>query len=721
MEVQEKNREVLLVKRDSGVVLVILDSPGKVNTLSSTTNDSLGNLFKLVSKDKDIKGLILISGKPDTFVIGADLFEIRRAKGVEDIQKLCTIGHTIFNDLSKLPFPTVAAINGACLGGGLELALSCSRRIATDNPATIIGLPETRLGLIPGLGGTQRLPRLIGLKSALEIILTADPLSSQRALEMGIVDKVVPANDLIEEAEKLIFELEKTGDFDAFNYGASRNHDDLSPEKSAKLFAITERSLRIKTKGNYPAQTMVIDAIKTGLEQGMEAGLKKEQDIFSHLAMTDVSANLISLFFNTDFARQSAISLARKFPGSEPKSLGIAGSGLMGTSIAALAANHGLEVFIKVDEHKKESTIQRFSEFATRYGGKQNKATQAKDALERLHIVPNYADIAQADLIIECVLEEEEVKLAVLSQLDSLAPAEAVIATNTSSLSLSTLANSLKSPERFVGIHFFHPVDRMPLVEVIALAGTNRKSLARAVSMLTKMDKTPLVVKDGPGFLINRLLTAFMIASARLVDQGIPLNWIDEVALEYGMPLGPWELVDEIGWNVGITVSRSLHERIGNRMAPPKCLVLCGQLGLEGKKGGAGNFLWNGEKKGPYNPLVLEQVNGTVSEQRCPEDKKQELTDKLFLPMVDEAAYCLEEKIVAKPRDIDMAIILGIGFPAFRGGLLRYADKVGLKTVLDKLTSMYAEDGTNRKPCDLIRKYVDQGRSFYSLAGGAEE
>ncbi|MBX9567950.1 MAG: enoyl-CoA hydratase/isomerase family protein [Candidatus Obscuribacterales bacterium] len=734
----ERKRELTTIKRPSGVALILFDSTAKYNSLGAPVRIELDETLDHIAKDDSIVGIICISGKHDSFIIGADIQEIRKCESKEEVHDLCTKGQILFDKLNNFPKPAIAAINGSCLGGGVELALACHKRIATTEKHTIFAMPETRLGLIPGLGGTQRLPLLIGLKAALDMILSSSTISAEEAHSLGLIDELVESANLIESAEKMVLEYAKSDEWKqrSSNRAAGVKATpqckvELEPEKAQKLLAISERAIKLRTKGNYPAQIEAIKVIREGLTHGYEKGLIAESNAFAELASGEVSANLISLYLNTEFAKSSAQAMVQKINGSQVKTLGLVGAGVMGIGLAERAAAAGIKVLLKTKADKMDAVKEELRQLAQR-SAQHNKSDSPAEKesvlqtiLDRISLVSEQKDLDSADLILESIIEDESAKKELLSQFskqkDSL-----ILATGTSSLSVKKLSESVEKPENFIGIHFFHPVALMPLVELISHPGTAKQTLARAMDLVLKLDKTPIVVKDSPGFLINRLLTVYLFEVARLAGEGKPLNWLEETMLEFGMPMGPIQLMDEIGIDVSFTVANTLEEGFGERMKSPEIFHKARAIGLQGKRSNVGLYLWEGgEKRVKINPDLLEKTGAVWTEEKCPEDEKVKLTERMLYPMIDEAARCLEEKVISRPREIDFALILGIGFPAFRGGLLRYADTRGLRQIVTRLEEIYSESaarGTSsqRQVSSLLKNYAESGRSFYSLAGAKE-
>jgi 3-hydroxyacyl-CoA dehydrogenase/enoyl-CoA hydratase/3-hydroxybutyryl-CoA epimerase len=699
---------------------MILDAAGKHNLLSSHVIDEFADNIQQAKDDPEIKALAIISGKSDTFLSGADLHEIMKFTAADQAEELSRRGQRIFNALANIGKPTVAAIHGVCLGGGLELVLCCNRRIATDDPITLIGLPETKLGFVPGLGGTQRLPRLVGIRNTLEVILTGDPVSAQRAFELGIIDKLSTQDTLLDDAEKEALELLQSGNWRSPDEIASKAAGELTPEKLKSLFAMAERSVRIRTRGNYPAQTQVLEVMKEGLQNGIEAGLDLEAKTFANLSVSEVSKNLVFLFFTTEFARQSAAAAASKEDTPLVKTVGIIGAGMMGSTIAQLAAQSGFDIlFQSAQKERHDYLTQRAQEINQRL----LKASQ--DSGNSKHIgtvkaVVKDEEFAAADLIIEACAENVETKTEVFNRLAKVVKPDAVIASNTSSLSISAFKKSVPDNITLVGMHFFHPVDKMPLVEVIAPAGTTKSSTAQVTAFLSKLGKTPVTVKDSPCFLVNRLLYCYLVEAARIAAEKTPINWVEEAAIDFGMPMGPMALLDEVGLDVSNMVAKALEQAFGERMAAPPELDEAMRIGMIGKKTGRGIYSWDesGKKLG-FDKMITENIGLVVTDTKVDKELARKLTMRMILPMIDEAARCLEEKVVRRPREIDLCMVMGMGFPPFRGGLLRYADALGLDKVIEGLTELYSHS-PKRSISPYLVKLASENRGFYARSAGEE-
>ncbi|MBK9282169.1 MAG: enoyl-CoA hydratase/isomerase family protein [Candidatus Obscuribacter sp.] len=670
------------------------------NVLGQSTLDQLKIILDLLKKDTKVRGILLASAKKDHFVYGADLHEILGFKTFEQAHFLSSEGQKVFQELATLGKPVVAALHGACLGGGLEAALAATRRIASDHESTLLGLPEVRLGLIPGLGGTQRLPRLIPLRNALEFILTSEAVGAARALELGIVSEVVKHEDLFKRARDLALELVK---------GTAPEQpakEEEKPEKAKTLFATMERSFRIRFKGNYPAPLKAIEAIKYALKEDILEGLDFEARAFAELAVDPTSSNLIQIFFSQDFITRSAERSAQKYCPTPPRVVGLAGTGIMAREIIREAMHNCPEMTFKV----KASSAARAEEF---------KAHYPEDT--RVEASHDFSIFSDCDLVIEAIVEDAAKKRALLTELEKHVKDDCIIATNTSSLELINLGQDLSKPDRFVGTHFFYPVDKMQLVEVISHPSTSQKASATALSFVTTLKKTPVSVKDSTGFLVNRLLCCVLLEAGRLLEDGVPFNWIEDAAIQFGLPMGPFTLLDELGLPLCFSVASELYRTFGERFKTGPTMDRTAAEGFTGKQSGQGLYVWDeGGRKLHVNEKFLSLNGLTLSEEKPSPEEVALIQKRLLMPMLDEAARCLEEKVVRKPRELDLALVVGTGYPAFRGGPLRYCDHLGIEAVVKDIEMVYAMSGSGvkRSPCKLLLTMKESGRRFYS--SGAE-
>lgn len=697
-------KELNLTVRDSQVGYLTLNVPGRANTLTSEIIDYIDHAIDLAARS-DLKGLVFASSKHDIFIAGADIKEILTVKEDSVARSLAERGHAVFKKILALPFPTVSAIHGICLGGGLEFILCSDGRLATPAPHTLIGLPEVNIGLIPGLGGTQRLTARVGLKSALDFILSGEPKSSEECLSIGLIDELVEEEKLFDRAEEMVLALAAT-DFDRKKLREERaramEEADGGEKKRQMLLKTSERVIRIRTGGHYPAPKLVLEVIRTGLEQGEEKGFAAEIDGFAKMAVSNIAKNMINVYFTREMAAQTALrALEKSAPISE---LGILGSGVMGKGVAETAINAGLSVVIRgSSDEKSEAEAERLTRRLHEESGASVIAAEDMDRLSK------------ADIIIESVNEDLKLKKELIGKLEL--AESTILATNTSSFSIAEIASFSNRPENVLGLHFFSPVDRMPLVEVITHEGTDAGVQRRATGLIGRLGKVPIVVKDSPGFLVNRLLCIFLLEASRMLDEKVPLNWIDSVSTKFGMPMGAFELCDELGWELITSVARLLHDKFGERMLPPAVMDRAMTMGIDGKKTNAGCYLWaDSNRKLSINQDFIEKADVRTSDEPVNETTALEIQDRLILPMIDEAARCLEEKVVRKARDIDLAIIIGAGFPPFRGGLLRYADELGIDYVVDGLDRIYTKHEPKRTVSSMLLEMQQAGRKFYSLS-----
>jgi 3-hydroxyacyl-CoA dehydrogenase/enoyl-CoA hydratase/3-hydroxybutyryl-CoA epimerase/enoyl-CoA isomerase len=701
-------------ERDDGIGVITLDLPDKkVNTLSQATLTELGGLIAGLMKRSDIRGLLFRSGKPGQFIAGADLNELGALAfaSKELVGQAITMGHQLYGMVARLPFPTVALVDGNCMGGGTELILAMDDRILSNCSQTKIALPETKIGIIPGWGGTQRLPRLIGL-NAIEIICGGEPVSGAKALELGLAFDCVPAEKLVEEGVRRIEDLARSGEWKA-RRKKLQGPLGLSPDQHAFAFATAEGAIRMKTKGQYPAPLVALKAIKDGCNLTLEEGLKVEREASLEVMGSPISANLIAVFFMQNrLARDVGVERADVAPYAIHR-VGVVGSGLMGAGIAAAHARSGLPTaMVDVDDSRLADGLKRATEVVT----SRIKIGRAsyEDLAKMLGLLSTSAShniLADRDLVIEAITENESAKAETYRELAKVMKDSAILASNTSTISITRLAESAPHPDRFVGMHFFNPVDRMELVEVIRGAKTSDETIATVVALAKQVRKTPIVVKDCAGFLVNRVLLPYMNESLQLLNEGVPMDAIDEAATRFGMPMGPIALHDLVGLDTAAFAGKVMIEAYPDRAVPAYVLMEMVKHGRLGQKSGLG-FRKHSGKKVEADPSLASILEKHRTGERS--IGSEEITDRLFLPMLLEATRILEEGIVREPADVDMGLILGIGFPPFRGGILRWADSVGAGKLLEKLEA-YRSLGKRFEPTETLIRHADKGEVFYPM------
>lgn len=692
---------------ERGIATLVFDTPNsEVNVLRSEALYELEHEIIQMQGDKSIKALFIESAKEHIFIAGADINEIKALEEDTQSVEMLRRGHQILNMLEKLPFPTVAIIDGACLGGGLELALACDYRVATNDAHTRIGLVEVSLGLIPGLGGTQRLPLLVGFAKAIELITASKRLKGDKAFSLGLVDASVPRGYLDFKKEAFSKEI-LAGTLEAEikkRRKGIRWYEIFAPVKIL-IAKMARREVMHKTAGHYPAPLKAIDVLEETLTMSLEEGLKVELEAFIPLAASEISKNLIELFFISESLKKETFSKA------EPKTIesaAVIGVGTMGSGIAWLLAHN--DISVRLGDSSMENIaaamrkmMQSFERIKRR-GRLNDREIGLK--MDRVTYTVEMKGLTKTDIVIEAVSEDPVLKKKIYETLEAEVSDETIIATNTSSLAVSDLVTESQHPERFVGMHFFNPAPKMPLVEVIAGEKTNDETIATVVTLAKKLGKTPIKVAECAGFLVNRILLPYLNESVTMFEEGEDIERIDRLLTAFGMPMGPFTLADEVGIDIGEQVSHILHEAYGERITPSKVLSQMTANAWLGKKTGQGFYVHKGQNKSLNPRLGSMQSGDTLLEENI-------ILDRAILIMVNEAALCLEEEVVDNARYLDMAMVMGTGFPAFRGGLLRYADAEGLENIVARLQRLEEEFGTRFKPNKTLVEMAKNTQTFY--------
>jgi 3-hydroxyacyl-CoA dehydrogenase/enoyl-CoA hydratase/3-hydroxybutyryl-CoA epimerase/3-hydroxyacyl-CoA dehydrogenase/enoyl-CoA hydratase/3-hydroxybutyryl-CoA epimerase/enoyl-CoA isomerase len=686
------------------IAVVTFNQPkSRANTLNQAVLAELESVLYTLSRRTDLKGVILRSGKPGMFIAGADLRELGSSLlNHAEAEKLTKRGHDLIAGFEKLPFPTVAAIEGACQGGGLELVLGFDYRLASTHPKTEIGLPEVKIGLIPGWGGTQRLTRLIGPALAAELICAGETVNAQRARELGIVFDAVPSDRLLDEARRLIHWAR---DSQAWQSARQKKQQPvgLSEDQHSFIFAVAKAQVLARTKGQLPAPLAALDAIAKGCNLPLDEGLKVETAAFTPLVGSPISRNLIAVFFMTQRLQKDP-GVAN--PSIEPKAVervGVLGAGIMGSGIAGAHIRRGIPVVMldSIPQALEKGVAAVTKVMQSRIDIGRMKSEEMIAALGRLSTTASLAAMADRDVVIEAVIENEATKVDLYRQLEPLLKPDAILASNTSTISITRMAQAMKRPENFAGMHYFNPVDRMQLVEVIRGERTSDQTVVTLVALAKRIGKTPIVVRDCPGFLVNRILFPYLNESLVLLEEGADPRAIDKAATTFGMPMGPITLNDLVGLDTSLYAGRVINTAFADRAKTTKILDELVKAGRLGQKSGAGFYSYVKGSRGTDDPAFAAILERCRTGHR--EIGPEEITDRLFLPMLVEASRILEEGIVRDPADVDMGLILGIGFPAFRGGLLRWADTVGLAKVLEKL-KRYESLGLRFHPTEQMRQ-----------------
>jgi len=696
-----------------GIALVTLDLKGEpVNKISRAVKDEFLVTFAGLERDAAVQAVALFSGKPENFIAGADIEEFVKLTTAAEAERLSADGQELLERIARFPKPIAVGIHGACLGGGLEFALACRYRVATDHPKTQLGLPEVQLGLLPGAGGCQRLPRLIGARAALDSILSGKAEPALKAFRLGIVDELVHQAILrdvtIAAAKRMATgwrpRRRRRGGFVGWLL-------DGNPLGRSLLFRTARKRVLTQTKGNYPAPLAALEAVQHGLRRGMAAGLKREAQLFGQLAVTDVSRKLVQIFFATTQLKKD-FGVANAPAPVEVRRLGVVGAGFMGSGIAGTAVSQA-----RVDARLKDADLPRVHKglVAAREILDERLKRRRITKYEHTRLVAllsggdSYAGFGRADLVIEAVFEDLAVKQEVLREVEAATHDKVVFASNTSTIPIAQIAAAGRRPEQVIGMHFFSPVARMPLVEVIPSEHTAPWVTSTAVAFGRRMGKTAVVVKDSPGFWINRLLTPYMNEAGHLLQEGVAIDEMDHLMVQFGFPVGPITLLDEVGLDVGEKVVGVMHAAFGERFAPPPGFAGMVKAGRLGRKVGKGFYTYAGGKKGDVDPAVYQLI-GT---QPNGGPRAAEIIQRLVLVMLNEAARAVGEGIVRSPRDGDVAAIFGFGFPPFRGGPLRHADDLGAARLVGELERLAERLGSRFAPNETLLEQARQGGKFY--------
>lgn len=697
---------------------ITFDDPDRsLNVLTEPVMRRFGQALdqaRAAGREGRITVLVVRSDKADSFIAGADIDAIAALDDAPEAEAKIRLGQAVFNDLASLPIPSVAAVHGVCVGGGLELALACTHRVLSDSKKTSLQFPEVMLGILPAWGGTTRLPRLVGLQASLDMLLTGRKTDAQKAKRMGLATEVVP---------ETLFPA-KVRDF------ASRVTRAQGPTQPRKrpiaarvlestlpgrkiLLAVARKKVLASTGGHYPAPLRILDILGKHVSGRMEASLAAEARAAAELVVGPVCKGLVHVYYLREAARKGTGTADAQVVPGQVRSLGVLGAGIMGGGIAHLAADNGVRVYMKDIRHEAvtgglQHARSRFDKAVER------RRLTRREAGQRMDLIGGGLDfrgIAGADLVVEAVVERMDVKRAVLRETEGHVGPECVLATNTSSLSVDGMAEALQRPERFCGMHFFNPVDRMPLVEVVRGRASSDRAVATVYALALRLGKVPVVVRDGPGFVVNRILGPYLNEAGWLLGDGARIDRIDAAAKAFGMPMGPLRLIDEIGIDVSRHAGAALHEALGERLAPSPVLLALGNTKRLGRKGGVGFYLYEKGDEKRIDDTVYAELGSVVPAPRDVSDR--EIVNRLVLAMVNEAARVLEEGVVGSASAVDLAMIMGTGFPPFRGGLLRYADSLQPQAVLYDLRELQQAHGGRFEPAASIVELADSNGRFY--------
>ncbi|MFO0813000.1 MAG: 3-hydroxyacyl-CoA dehydrogenase NAD-binding domain-containing protein [Gemmatales bacterium] len=700
------------------IALLTMDLPNKgANVLSRSFIAELREHFTALGKRNDLAGLIIASAKPGVFVAGADITEF--VKNFEspksEIVDFSMSGRSLFENLTQASFVSVACIDGLCLGGGGELAIQCDRRLFGNNPKAQFGFPEVKLGLFPGWGGTVRTPRMIGLSNAIELCTGGESIDGRTAVMMGLASDVVPSASLIPAAIKLIRDEKKSGQYLKDRKKWSEPIA-TNPTEMAFLAATASAYIQQQTKGQYPAPLAALGLMLKSASLPAAAAYEAEAKGFADLFGTPVNRALVNLFLLHDKNKKD-MGIATKVEPKPIKTAGLFGAGIMGSGITAACIKKGIHVTLSdAKPEALEAGTKKALEEASF-----DKAIKGPDAGKLTKMVPlvratmTDVDYSQCDLVLEVVVENPEVKKALYQRIEPQMKPGAILASNTSAISIGLLAEGLKNPDRFVGIHFFNPVRQMPLVEIIKGPKTSDETVVSAVAFAKALGKVTVVVQDGPGFLVNRVLFPYMNEALELIMDGVSLRGVDSAAKAFGMPMGPITLSDVVGMDTALLAGGVMQRAFPDRVVKTPVLNALVQAGRLGQKSGSGFFKYGGggKKDKAQDDPTVETLLAPLRRTGTPPTEKQ-ATERLFLPMLLEATRILMEKKVRNASDVDLGVINGIGFPPFKGGLMFWADTVGAKQIVEMLKP-YEHLGERYKPTPLLLDLAASGRKFYDM------
>jgi 3-hydroxyacyl-CoA dehydrogenase/enoyl-CoA hydratase/carnithine racemase len=706
---------VRLTMLEPDIAALTLDAPDKgANVLSQSVLNEIEKHFNELQRRSDLAGLVIRSAKPGIFIAGADLREFAAAKDPTREQTIAVAsrGRKLFQRLSTCPFVTVAAIDGVCVGGGAELAIWCDRRIMTTSPKAQFGFPEVKLGLFPGWGGTVRAPRILGLANAVELISSGESIDGRTAVQMGLASDLVPSERLDAAAIAMVRAEAKTKEYLA-DRERWRKPIDIDETELGFLGATASAYIQGQTKGHYPAPLAALEVLLGSAGLDADAAGEAEAEAFAGLFGTPVNRALINVFFLTDRNKKDT-GVAADVKPRETKSVGVFGAGIMGSGISAAVVKRELPVTITdAAPAALAAGVQKILEEVSF-----NKQTKGSDSQRMLKFAPLVnatsvdAEFKNCDLVIEAVVENPKVKGDLYQRIEPLLSQHALLASNTSAISIGRLAEKLKRPERFCGIHFFNPVRKMPLVEIIRGPKTSDETVATAVAFAKSIGKSPIVVNDGPGFLVNRLLLPYMNEALELILDGVEIKAIESAAKGFGMPMGPITLYDVVGLDTAYYAGQVMHEAFPDRIGESPLLAAMVKAGRLGQKTGVGFFAYKDKRegRGTPDPTLAEVVKPLLRGQT--RLNEQQIVERLFLPMVLEATRILAEQKVRDPRDVDLGLIYGIGFPPFKGGLLFWADTLGPAKLVEMLKP-YESLGKRYQPTSMLLELANSGGTFY--------
>jgi len=700
---------ITVEQRDDGVALVWLDHSEKpVNTLSPAVVEEFNEKVAPLLDEDDVRAMVVVSAKPDTFIAGADL-ELIEGLGEAEISNMSREGNALLERIFTSKKPVVAAVHGAALGGGLEVALACHYILATDDPKTVLAQSEVMLGLLPAGGGTQRLVERVGLIAALPMLLTGKRVRARRAKKMGLVDAITTPGGIAETGARAALAL-ANGSLKR-KIRKKNFMDRFAATALGRAIVLRKARQQVvrQTRGLYPAPPAILECVETGLKKGRVAGLACESDYFGKLAVSSESRNLVRLFHAMNEAKKGIDGDAR-----EIDRLAVLGGGFMGSGVASVSLGLCSVVVRDLSDEVLGAAARSIDDGLKRQvRSGAIRRVEADRRRSRLLLTTEVDDLDGADLVVEAVFEDLELKRRVLAEIEERVGDNAVFASNTSALPIGEIAAEARHPERVIGMHYFSPVPKMPLLEIVVAEQTAAWATATAHAFGTAQGKTCIVVKDGPGFYTTRILAPYLNEAVLLVEEGARIEDVDRAMKDFGYPVGPLALVDEIGIDVGAHVAQDLGRAFADRgLEGSGAMPRLYEAGLHGRKNGRGFYLYpKTRKKGKkqVNPKIYDLLGGEARRSV----KAAEIQNRLALLMVNEAVHCLQEGVISSPRDGDLGAILGLGFPPFRGGPFRYIDTAGAENVVSRMQAMAEKHGRRFEPAAMLTETVKDGGRFY--------
>ncbi|MBW2208186.1 MAG: enoyl-CoA hydratase/isomerase family protein [Deltaproteobacteria bacterium] len=701
--------EITVTMVDGGIALVIFDDPERpVNTMTPDLLIAMENQVVPLMDDPEVKGLVFLSAKPDTFIAGADIKLFIEADDPKLVSEIDGAYSRVLSRLFENPKPLVAAVHGAALGGGLEIALACHYILASDHPATVLGLPEVTLGILPAAGGTQRLPRRVGLVRGLDMMLTGRRVRAGRALKIGLVDEVVTPEGILERAKSVAGDLVHG----RLKRPAPRKAllDRLIglPFVRSMVLGKARKTVRQRTRGNYPAPMRILECVDLGLQKGVDAALEREIASIGDLMMTPQSRSLVWLFLATQDMKSDT---AKGRPASER--MAVVGGGLMGAGIASVSLGRCPVVVQDISSEALERCSGQIKAGLARQARAEAVTPEEQERRwSTFTTTRDLSEIAGADLVVEAVFEELSLKRKVLAEVEEQVGPEAVYGTNTSVLGISEIAIGARHPERVVGMHYFSPVHKMPLLELVVPEQAASWAVDKAQAFGQAQGKTVIRVKDRPGFYTTRILMPYLREALFLLERGATIEEIDGAMKDFGFPTGPLARMDEVGIDVAAQMSRDLGEKYSQRWGPGHdTLERMVKANFLGRKNGRGFYTYPAKKKKQKKPN--QEIYDLFPERQAGTRDPALLRDTLSLTMVNEAAHCLQEDVIASPRDGDVGAVLGLGFPPFRGGPFHHADDLGLETIVSRMETLAEQHGPRYAPAQMIVDMKRQGKTFF--------